>query len=302
MSITIDANMILFANRLNITSSRMINEYSDSTIDEIIQAEAAQGNHKAVDYASDLYSSPLKLVEMFRLNNVENRYRLIVNMKESVRRLILPMLSQDDLRMGLYFFTKEKLLEMLLGVDKRELLRVLAGAFSLEKVVTMLPEEELIKFYQHKDLKKENVIEQIKNLPPEMMKKFIEDVTGKPAEQTEPTDLIRNIEALNDEKFKKFMTCVNPLIQRQLFYQLADDDEKHLFMIPNITYVEMLQTLQKPEMVKPMIKLNQLTLIDMVMELPPDLMSIVAAQIDATDFATFLQHNHMKVLELAKMI
>ena len=302
MSITIDANMILFANRLNITSTRMVNDYGDSTIDEIIQSEAAQGNHKAIDYASELYSSPLKLVEMFRLNSVENRYRLIVNMKESVRRLLLPMLSQDDLRMGLYFFTKEKLLEMLLGVDKRELLRVLAGAFTLEKVVQMLPEEELMKFYQHKDLKKENVIEQIKNLPPEMMKKFIEDVTGKPSEQTNPDDLIRNIESLNDEKFKKFMTCVDPQIQRQLFYQLADEDEKHLFMVPNMAYVEMLQTLPKPEMVKPMIELNQFTLIDMVMELPPDFLSIVAAQIDATDFATFLQHDRMRVLEIAKML
>ena len=175
MSITIDANMILFANRLNITSSRMVNDYGNSTIEEIIKAEATQGNHEAINYASELYSSPAKLIDMFKLNNVENRYRLIVNMKQSVRELLLPMLSPDDLRMGLYFFTKEQLLKMLLKVDKKELLRVLAGAFSLEKVVSMLPEEELMKFYQHKDLKKDNVIEQIKNLPPDIMKKFIEE-------------------------------------------------------------------------------------------------------------------------------
>ena len=69
-----------------------------------------------------------------------------------------------------------------------------------------------------------------------------------------------------------------------------------------MTYVKMMDTLPKPEMVKPMIELNQFTLIDMVMQLPPDMMSIVAAQIDPTDFATFLQHNRMRVLEIAKMI
>ena len=63
-----------------------------------------------------------------------------------------------------------------------------------------------------------------------------------------------------------------------------------------------MQTLPKPEMIKPMIELNQDVLINMLTELPPSFVSIVAAQIDSMDFATFLQHNHMRVLELAKMI
>ena len=41
MSIVIDANMKLFADRMNITSSRMISEYGLKTVDEIIEAEAA---------------------------------------------------------------------------------------------------------------------------------------------------------------------------------------------------------------------------------------------------------------------
>lgn len=302
MSIIIDANMMLFSNRLGITSSRMVNDYGNSTIDEIIQAEASQGNHKAVDYASDLYSSPAKLIEMFKLNSVENRYNLICNMKESTRNLLLPMLSQDDLRMGLHFFTKEKLLHVMMNVDKHQLLKVMAGAFSLEKIISMIPDEDLAIFFSHKDLKKDNVIEQIKNLPPDAMKKFIEDVTGKPSEQTNPLDLINSLEGLTEEKFKKFMSGVDPQILRQLTFQLSENDEKHMFLFPNITYVKMLQTLPKPEMIKPMVELHQDTLINMITELPPSFASIVAAQIDPTDFATFLQHNHMKVLELAKMI
>ena len=44
MSIVIDANMKLFAERLHISSSRMINDYGLKTVDEIIEAEAERGN------------------------------------------------------------------------------------------------------------------------------------------------------------------------------------------------------------------------------------------------------------------
>ena len=40
--ITIDTNLTLLQNRLNITSERMM-KYADKTVDEIIEAEKAQG-------------------------------------------------------------------------------------------------------------------------------------------------------------------------------------------------------------------------------------------------------------------
>ena len=64
----------------------------------------------------------------------------------------------------------------------------------------------------------------------------------------------------------------------------------------------MLNTLMKPEMVKPMIMLNKESLVNMITELPSDLMSIVAAQIDTHDLAKFLQDGHMDLIEDAWMI
>ena len=40
MAVVLDANMKLFAERMNITSSRMIQDYGLKTVDEIIEAEA----------------------------------------------------------------------------------------------------------------------------------------------------------------------------------------------------------------------------------------------------------------------
>ena len=66
MSIVIHANMKLFAERMNISSSRMIQDYGLKSVDEIIQAEAATGNTQAINYARELYDSPAKLIKVFK--------------------------------------------------------------------------------------------------------------------------------------------------------------------------------------------------------------------------------------------
>ena len=302
MSLVINANMKLFADRMNITSSRMIRDYGLSTIDEIIEAEAERGNTSAVNYARSYYHSPEKLIEIFKLTNVENKFVLINSMNDSTRRQLLPLLEQEDLLMGMYFFTQEKLLEMLMKVDIEELVRVVQEAFPLEQIVMMFPEEDLAEFMQNKDLDRTDVMEQIKIMPPDMLQQFIEGVTGMPMEQTGSKNFINSLEQMSDEHFQKFMAQIDPDVQRQLTFQLTKEEPKYLNLFSNECYVNMLNTLMKPEMVKPMIMLNKETMVTMLNELPDEMMSIVAAQIDPKEFAEFLQDGHMDLLEKAMMI
>ena len=302
MSLVIDANMKLFADRMNITSSRMIRDYGLATVDEIIEAEAERGNSRAVKYAREYYHSPAKLIKIFELTNVENKFRIINDMDPTTREKVLPMLQRDDLLMGLYFFTQEKLLEMLMNVDIEELVKVVQEAFPLDQIIMMMPEEELAMFMQHDDLEKFDIMEQIKTMPPEVLQKFIEGVTGKPVEETGTNNFLKSIEALPDDQFKKFMSQIDPDVQRQITFQLTKQDPEYLTLFSNECYVDMLSTMLKPEMVKPMIMLNKDTLVNMVSELPAELMSIVASQIDTKEFAKFLQDGHMDLLEDALMI
>jgi hypothetical protein len=55
-------------------------------------------------------------------------------------------------------------------------------------------------------------------------------------------------------------------------------------------------------MVKPMVRLNKETLVKMLIELPGELMAIVAAQVDTKDFAKFLQDGQMDILKEALLI
>lgn len=302
MSLVIDANMKLFADRMNITSSRMIREYGLSTVDEIIEAEAERGNTRAVNYAREYYHSPEKLIKLFELTDIENKFVLLHKMDDTTREKVLPLLKQDELVMGLYFFTQEKLLEMLMEVDIEELVRVVQEAFPLEQIILMFTEEDLMNFFLSDELERYDVMEQIKALPPEVMQTFIEGVTGKPMEETGSNNFIRSLEAFSDDDFKKFMSQIDPDVQRQLTFQLTKQKPEYLTLFENETYVNMLNTLLKPEMVKPMIMLNKDTLVNMLTELPSDLMSIVTAQVDTREFAKFLQDGHMDLIEDAWMI
>ena len=266
MAVVLDTNMKLFAERLNITSSRMIQDYGLKTVDEIIEAEAAQGNTKAVNYAREMYNSPAKLIKIFKLTDIENKFVILHNMDKSTREMILPMLDEEDLVMGLYFFTQDALLEMLKEVDIEELVRVIMGAFALEEVVMMFSEDDLAQFFQSDKLEKYDVIDQLKCLPPEVMIKFVEGVTGRPSEETNPMDIINMIDQMPTDQYRDFMSSIDPDVQRQLTFQLTKQEPKYLCLFEHETYLNMLGTLMKPDMIKPMINLEKESLVNMIIQ------------------------------------
>lgn len=303
MSIVIDANMTLFAERLHISSSRMVQDYGLKTIDEIIEAEAAQGNSQAVNYAREMFNSSDKLIKIFKLTNSENKFVLLQSMDNLTRQKVLPLLEKEDLVMGLYFFKQEKLLDMLLDVDIEELVNVVLDAFPFEQIITLIPEEDLAMFFQSDKLEKYVIVNELKSMPHEIMSKFLEGITGKPSDKIDdPDGILNGITSLSEDKFKDFMSVIDPDVQRQLVYQITKKDQKYLYLFNNQMYVDMLGTLMKNDMIPSMIALEKETLEKMISILPDDLMSIVASQVDTQEFAKFLMKGHLDVLKDAWMM
>ena len=268
MAAVIDANMITFADRMGISSHRMVSDYGLKTVEEIIDAEVARGNTKAATYAIDLYNSPDKLINVFRLHNVENKYVLLKHMDDNARRRVLPYLDKHDLVMGLYFYTQDKLLEMLNNVHIFELVNVIRGAFPLAEIVQKFKDEDLALFFQSDKLEKHDVIAQLQCMPPDILMAFTESVTGQPASEKSPFELISQIGELPDDQYRDFMSSIDPNVQRQLVFQLTQEKPKYLQLFRNEAYTDMLSTLMKQEMVKPMVNLEKDTLVGMLMFLP----------------------------------
>ncbi len=302
MSLIIDANMKLFADRIGITSSRMIEDYGLSTIDEIIEAETEKGNAAAYNYAIEIGESPAKLIQTLQLHSTENRFRILNSMNPVDLKYILPLLSEEDLVMGLSFFKQDYILKMLENVSVYELANSALEFFPLEELLKMFDEEDYAMFFMNDELEKEVVMEQIRSLPEDIMQIFIESVTGQPQEDVDANELMTNIESLDDDKFKKFTAALPIEVQMQLAYQLIIDDRERLLMFQPESYIKVLGKLQKPDMIKSLIGLNKYSLIMMNAELPRDLMAVVGAQADATDFARFIQKNGKSIIGKALMI
>ncbi len=296
MTVSLDTNIVYLQDRLNINTTRMSN-YANKSVDEIIKEEAQQGNQTAVDYKRQIFGNQDELINGFKLDDPNNKYNIIRAMSDDQQQKLLPMLESEDMVLGLGFFTQEQLLKLFNEVPSDEAVSVALEAFSLEQIISMLPQEQLEKFFFSDDVEKDQVVKQLQNMPPEILIQMVESITGEPADTNDAMGLIQVISNLPEKQYKETMANMDPVVQSQVVFQMAHDDKKILEVFDNEAYTMMLQRLQKPDMVKSMIGLEDESLQKMISELPPDLFAIVATQVDTKEFAKFLLEDCQDVLE-----
>ena len=296
MTVSLDSNIVYLKDRLNINTSRM-NNYADKSVDDIIKEESKQGNQVATEYKRELFGNTDELIKGFKLDDSNNKYNIISQMTEEQQEKLLPLLESEDLVLGLNFFTQDKLLKMFEEVPPEEAVNVALGVFSLEQIIQMIPEEQLEKFFYSDDVEKEQVIKQLTQMPTEILIQMVESITGEAADKSDSLALIQAIANLPEKQYKETMANMDPVVQGQVVYQMAHDDKRVLETFDNSAYSEMLTRLQKPDIVKSMIGLEDESLQNMISELPKDLFAIVATQVDTKQFAKFIVNECSDLLE-----
>ena len=296
MSISLNTDQYHLMTKLNITTSRM-HDYADRSVDEIIDAEAENGNTLAKDYGRKLFGNPDELIETFQLADPTNKYNIINQMSAEQREKVLELLDSEDMVIGLNFFTQEKLAQMLGKVSVAESTSVALEAFPLSQIIAMMPEEELEGFFMSSEIPKEAFTAQLRNLDPELLIQMTEGITGQAADQSDASKLIAQIMALPDKQFKETMAALDPEIQQNIAFQMASEDKNVLLSFSGQSFNDMVSGLQKPDMVKSMIALDADSLQRMTKQLPEDLFSIVATQVDTRQFAQLLIDRCPELLE-----
>ena len=104
--IQLQTDFSLLYHYFGITPNKILHQYTNKSIEEIMELEAQQGNAKAQEYKKIL-SDPDKILEIFKLANVENRFIILQNMSEQDLDNLLPFLDQESLVNGLKFFNEE---------------------------------------------------------------------------------------------------------------------------------------------------------------------------------------------------
>lgn len=293
--ITLDTNLYMLKDKLNITGKRLV-EYTDKSVDEIVEAEAAQGNTKAASYGDKLFSNPADLLKMFKLADPKNKFRILSQMSSADLQSFLNVLEKEDLAIGLNFFTQDKLLKLLESIPKEQLVQVALEMFPPREIMKLMPDAQIDKFLQSSDLDKGMVLKHLKSLPPEMIASMIENATGQPVKGSNQGDLIKQLSQLPPDKYKDALTSMDPQIKRQFILGMASEDPKLFQLFDTDSYIGLLNKKQKPELVQAMGSIDQTQMMKMIEQLPQDLLAVVVSQIDPEIFADLLVNNFQDIL------
>ncbi len=297
MSIVIDTDLISLMQRLNISQTKMREQYASKSLEEIVEAEAEAGNQEAVEFAKELFKSPSMLVKIFKLADSENKLELLREMSSDQLQEFLPLMEEEDINQGLYFFDMNKLLKMLEEIPSEQLVNTVFQMFTEEAVINYLPEEELNEFLDSTDLKKNQILKHLKDIPEEYLAQMYEAVSGKNSGEMNSVQLVDKIDELNPLQFKDALNAMQPVAKQQLTLGIANEHKELYQNFDAHAYTNMIHTYKfQPEVVKAMAVIEPEEKIKMLEELPDDLLAIVITQIDAEVFAEQLIKKHPELI------
>lgn len=287
MSLVIQSTLEYLQSRLNISPAKM-QVYADKTIEQILEAEAAEGNQAAIQLAADMFTDPSQLIELFQLADPRNKLVIMQSMTSTQLAKLVPMLEVDDLVQGLQFFTQESLMDLLKEVPKEELVKTVFEMFSQRQVIDYMPEQELDKLLTGTDMDKDLLLKNLQSLPEMYLQQIIESVTGEEASGN-ASELVLQISQMGDREYKQAIMNLQPLQKQELTLSITSSEPKlyEKFSTDAYTHIIMRER-QKDETIKSMGVIKPEYLQRMMDNLPQDLLAVVVTQIDTEKFADAL--------------
>ena len=214
MSIAIDSTLEYLRTRLNISEANM-QAYQNKSVEEILEAEAAQGNQLAIQMAADMFSDPSQFIELFQLADANNKLIILQTMTSSQLEKLVPMLEVDDLVQGLQYFTQDSLLDLLKDIPMEELVKTVFQMFSEQQIIEYMPEKQLDKLLTGTDMDKEMLLQNLKSIPEMYIQQILESVTGEEA-QGNAAELVRQIGQLGDLEYRTAIMNLQPTQKQEL--------------------------------------------------------------------------------------
>lgn len=297
MSLVIDSNLEYLQNILHISKVTFEEKYANMSVDEILEAEAAQGNQQAIELAQELTTNTSLVMQLFDLADTNNKYMILREMSAQQLQVFLPEMEENDLLQGLYFFTEDKLMKMLEELPAEKLVNTVFQMFSKEEVVQLLPEEQLDKFLTSHDIDKNKILKHMQSIPAEYVAQVLEQITGEAQEGQDSIDLSKKFSQLNPLEYQDALKAFQPTQKQQLVLSLGKEHEEWFQLFDANAYTKVInREKQQPEVVKAMSVIEPEYIQNMITELPNDLLSIVITQIDTEKFADILMNQFPEVM------
>ncbi len=272
-----------------------IPQYANKSLEEIMELEAKEGNKKAQDYKKIL-SDPDKILEIFKLTNLENKFIILQSLSEQDLDSLLPYLNEEQLSLGLNFFTEEKLVELSKQLPLEELIGMMLQKFSVVDILSLMEQSAMDKFLNEPDVDRKYSEKYFESLDYKELQKIMIQSFGYEFKEKGSSEYIEYIEGLNDKDFKNFILNLERNDKINLISGIVEQEEDFLLLFKPEDIVRPMELLMKEDKIKLMSNLEAEFLIPMIQELPKDLTQIVLTQIDPKDFAEVLARDFQDIL------
>lgn len=297
MSLVIDSNLEYLQNILNISRVTFEEKYSNMSVDEILEAEAAQGNQQAIELAQELTTNTSLIMELFDLADTNNKYMILRELSAQQLHAFLPEMEENDMLQGLFFFTQDKLMKMLEELPPEQLVNTAFELFSQEEIVQLMPQEQLDKFLTSTDIDKNKILKHIQSIPEEYVAQVLEQITGEAVEGSDSIDLSKQFGQLNPLEYQDALMAFQPTQKQQLVLSLGKEHQEWFQLFDAHAYTTVMnREKQQPEVVKAMSVIEPEYIQNMMKELPNDLLSLVITQMDTEQFAEILMDRFPEVI------
>ncbi len=301
MSLVIDSNIEYLQTVLGINAVKMQTQYANMTVEDIIEAEAAQGNQQAIKLAQDILNDTNLVIKLFDLADANNKYLILRELNSQELEEFLPEMEMDDMLQGLFFFTQDKLMKLLEELPPEQLVNTVFEMFSQEQIVQLMPEEQLDKFLTSTDIDKNKILKHMQSIPPEYVAQVLEQITGEAVDDNmDSIDLSKKFGELNPLEYYDALTAFQPTQKQQLVLSLGKEHNEWFQLFDAHAYTNIInREKQQPEVVKAMSVIEPEHIQEMLKQLPDDLLSIVITQLDSDKFAEILMDKFPEVLASA---
>lgn len=290
MALIIDANLEYLQRRLGISSTTFYEKYSQMSVEEIVEAEAAQGNQAAIALAKEILNNSSLVIELFDLADTNNKYQILREMTAQQLQVFLPQMEQNDMLQGLFFFSDDKLMKLLEELPPDQLVATAFQLFSQEEIVQLMPDQQLDKFLTSTDIDKNKILKHMQSIPEEYVAQVLEQITGEAVgDDLNSFDLSKQFGQLNPLEYQDALRAFQPTQKQQLVLSLAKEHNEWFQLFDAHAYTTIMnREKQQPEIIKGMSVIEPEHIQKMLEELPNDLLSIVITQIDTEKFAEIL--------------
>ena len=279
-----------------INTSR-INRAGLKTIDEFMQIEAAQGNVQAAKFEDEVFNSPEQVLKLYQLTSPKNRFLILRNMKQDDLCYIMQFLGDKVLFDALKFIPHDKLNKMVSELPKAKLATIVFSKFSVEQFLKVIPEKEMNKFFESPKIEKAKILKAVDGLDPNKLQGIMENLTGQPCKHCDSREVKAKLLELDEKKFQRAIISMAPETKSALIQGMAEDNPRYLLEFSSDAMMQPLNMLQKPEFLKCLDVLKPEDYLDMLTELPEDIMPLVCTQIDPDMFAELLSSQFKDILK-----